>query len=757
VSHPASQSMDDITRSREQAAWASLSSSLTRKSANVPAAAAPLPWLSFLWASLPSEVGRVCEVNVQFVAPRGGAAARNALLSRVPSAQFYGLAFSADNRSQREGMRAALAAEPAIAGLHNRSGAFLFFGDKMRTVRAAPALDRCDAMIVHDNRKVMADMPNILQRVAVGSTGSNVLVLHGPACLRPRGAAPWCDSWVELVSRRLVIPLGCVPGGDDEGWCVGRVVTSSACSQRHPLLPQLPVSPKRSHARGVSGSGLGSPTSGMPTSGAPLQLLAPTSVYPWRRPLYEYESDGWQSVEVAGLRLGYWWRYFTVIPHCEEGARSPDTMATGGASPGAGRVCLFFKNHVFESWVGGVSSVDGGRSFEGEASLVIPTTWPVARMTHNLAIERDDDDGGSFILVGGQFKLRGSARCGRRSGNVVPCRPGLPGYNGLWMVRGRSWRFVDPGKGTSQISTRLGGEELARRSDEAILAGSSTWSADRARWIFNGTHPGCIERRSRFFASMAHLGSCEFDGRLSLVRFRGELRLFARANPATHGQRFVQTTSSADGGRTWGPFAMVSIDGYEHSTGDIYFFAVSRNPVHSGSLVALFPLAHRFRGCIGIAVSTDGLRWSAPTPLLRCAVHGERATHHPAQGFVREGGAVSLYVHENVPGVTSDITPTAATMRDFPYLKLPRPRLVRHTMPSEVLLNWTHATLAGLGMKHPSGKPSHPEPITTAQFDPAPAPARAPLSHPGGRHGRVRGANAGLVRLRGHDRHGANG
>ena len=72
---------------------------------------------------------------------------------------------------------------------------------------------------------------------------------------------------------------------------------------------------------------------------------------------------------------------------------------------------------------------------------------------------------------------------------------------------------------------------------------------------------------------MAHLGTCEFDGRLSLVNFRNVLRLYARANPAVHGQRFVQTVASYDEGRSWGRFEFVRIDEYDHAQGDVYFFA----------------------------------------------------------------------------------------------------------------------------------------------------------------------------------------
>ena len=322
-------------------------------------------------------------------------------------------------------------------------------------------------------------------------------------------------------------------------------------------------------------------------------------------------------------------------------------------------------------------------------------------MTHNLAIAQVGAAHGrapGYLIVGGQYKVFGAATCGRRSGNVVPCRPNLPRYNGLWLARGQSWRYMASSAGQLRPSG-LSAEDLARRADAATTAGTAQWR--HARWLFNGTHSGCVERRSRLWASMAYLNTCEFDGRLSLVRHGDQLLLYARANPAIHGQRYVQMAASDDDGRTWGPFAFVSIAEYAYPEGDVYFFAVSPNPVHAGSLLALYPLAHRFRGCIGLSASTDGLHWSAPTPLLRCAVHGERAVHHPAQGWVREGeSSVALFVHENVPGVTSDHTPTREQMATFPYLKLPRPRLVRHTIPSDALLRWTLSALRPENMSH---------------------------------------------------------
>ena len=167
-------------------------------------------------------------------------------------------------------------------------------------------------------------------------------------------------------------------------------------------------------------------------------------------------------------------------------------------------------------------------------------------------------------------------------------------------------------------------------------------------------------------------GVCEFDGRLALVAFKGELLLFVRANLAAAGRRHVQVTrmraAEADGvldmdngtaarrgwrsrwpsarssargsgahdeadreqdrldgrnaghsrdGTRWAPFKTVHLGGYD-ATGDVYFFAAQVNPAHNGSLVAIFPLVHRLRACLAIAASYDGVHWSRVTPLLSC-------------------------------------------------------------------------------------------------------------------------------------------
>ena len=67
------------------------------------------------------------------------------------------------------------------------------------------------------------------------------------------------------------------------------------------------------------------------------------------------------------------------------------------------------------------------------------------------------------------------------------------------------------------------------------------------RNVINGSHPGCLEGRDWLPYLRDHQGggssrACEFDGRLSLLHFKKRFWLFARQNPATHSQRFVQVT-----------------------------------------------------------------------------------------------------------------------------------------------------------------------------------------------------------------------
>ncbi len=249
------------------------------------------------------------------------------------------------------------------------------------------------------------------------------------------------------------------------------------------------------------------------------------------------------------------WRYFSVFecgggnatraasPPRLRGARlrganaaaaaAARTARAQGAAEGAPPVCLLHKDKAHETTVMGFSSADGLHFVEPR--LVAHKQWPF-RMTHNLAILRRPaaaaaasasagaegaeggggaagagggaagaDGGGEYLLVGGQHShgIKGS------KGQ----------HRGMWLALGAKWHAIDK---------RGGG-----------------W---RARLILNGSHPGCVERRDPALMPWAALipGRCEFDGRASLAHFGGRYHLYVRANPAAHGQRFVQVSSSTD-------------------------------------------------------------------------------------------------------------------------------------------------------------------------------------------------------------------
>ena len=196
---------------------------------------------------------------------------------------------------------------------------------------------------------------------------------------------------------------------------------------------------------------------------------------------------------------------------------------------------------------------------------------------------------------------------------------------------------------------------------------------------------------------------------LALVAFGGELLLYTRSNPADHGSRHVQVSRSSDGGESWSAFEQVRIEGYDMGAGDIYYFGAQVNPSHNGSLLATFPLVHRLRGCVGLAASLDGVRWSRVTPLLSCSIFGERTMDQPAlPAMVRRGAEVWLYVHEEVPGITFD---RAVPLLLQPFLlRAERPsRVVRYSFPCRLLASWTEDALGSLGTQRaaPAGGGSH--------------------------------------------------
>lgn len=161
-----------------------------------------------------------------------------------------------------------------------------------------------------------------------------------------------------------------------------------------------------------------------------------------------------------------------------------------------------------------------------------------------------------------------------------------------------------------------------------------TWSVPRH--MLNGTHHNCIECRpdGLYGLSMrAYHNSCEFDGRLSLVFFKGVYYLYTRANVGI-GARYVQVTTSQDLSN-WSTFRPVQLSD-RHL--DIYFWGVQKHPIVSDLLLAIFPSAKRHTACIALATSSDGINWYMVGALKYCSTRGSRSQDHPVFGVVHDHG-----------------------------------------------------------------------------------------------------------------------
>ena len=190
-----------------------------------------------------------------------------------------------------------------------------------------------------------------------------------------------------------------------------------------------------------------------------------------------------------------------------------------------------------------------------------------------------------------------------------------------------------------------------RRGDEGIRFTRGTgwpWSSTRWTWpevAINETDPaGCAERRlARIPLGQGVLDTplCDFDGRLSVVLFKGTYHLFARANlleKAVTGGRYVQSTTSADGLKTWSRWQTLFIQSIPPGFVDFYFWHVQLNPVRDSSLLAIFPVSQPPHACIGISFSKNGIDFSRPINLQqRRASLGWRTVQADGRGKCRAG------------------------------------------------------------------------------------------------------------------------
>jgi hypothetical protein len=177
---------------------------------------------------------------------------------------------------------------------------------------------------------------------------------------------------------------------------------------------------------------------------------------------------------------------------------------------------------------------------------------------------------------------------------------------------------------------------------------------------------GCVERRS------THAPDCEFDGRLSIARLRGEWLLFGRANMAAgrdkrhgiFGGRHVQMTRSRSIEGPWSQFRLLQFEGYPdyvtapvEAARNLYFAAIKPNPANMSTLLGLFAYTRDGDkyGSVSMALSCDGEHWSQLEPLvLTHRTSLGRGDIHPVDGWIVRNGSVHFYIHRGVPGTVPD-------------------------------------------------------------------------------------------------------
>ena len=181
-----------------------------------------------------------------------------------------------------------------------------------------------------------------------------------------------------------------------------------------------------------------------------------------------------------------------------------------------------------------------------------------------------------------------------------------------------------------------------------------------ATLVFNGGHEGCSDVHAQMNGRR-----CEFDGKMSWVSFRGRWLAYARANMLNWGGRYVQMAASSgpDALGPYGKFGTIDIEGYSaKGPGNIYYGAVTHNPVDSATLVGLFPINEGRPGqvnangdtYIGMALTCDGVHFSQLTKLIASQGREGRTYDQPVDGLVLRGDTVYLYVHLDVEHISPE-------------------------------------------------------------------------------------------------------
>ena len=325
-----------------------------------------------------------------------------------------------------------------------------------------------------------------------------------------------------------------------------------------------------------------------------------------------------------------------IIPHLHPSERYGDVVRCGGFDFFLTRVDRVRNEEVWDTLVrlrvGNRSGTPRGHKYS--------RPWKTTQFSRNADLTTHNaagvcaGDGKSLVLFGGRDMDTGKIE------------------NGIRRQEHGIYRVVAPVEEAvfskvAQNSTHMIGDDrnlLNWTSPELVLSGDPL-------------DTGCIERRDG-------VARCEFDGKLSVVRYRGQLLLFARANVSPvfdaiwgNGGRHLQVALSSDEGKTWRPFRMVDFDGYMPSKANNIYYAIAAafmtkpngTADEEQQLALIFPAAIRNRGGVWVAFSSDpdGVQFTAPELIMESPIlQSGRTADHPVA--MRSIGAANRAEDANV-------------------------------------------------------------------------------------------------------------
>lgn len=178
------------------------------------------------------------------------------------------------------------------------------------------------------------------------------------------------------------------------------------------------------------------------------------------------------------------------------------------------------------------------------------------------------------------------------------------------------------------------GAGVMHATADALARAPLRWSAPTLVLTGDTAATGCIDELAE---------TCQFDGKLAVVRFKGRVWLYARSNLLRDGgARHVQCASRpvkpGRAGMAWSRFSQIEIEGYRRGEkrNNLYYFSVLRIPSRPNFLAAVFPAAIEGEGGVYWSTSFDGLKWSAPVRLMPSALRDNyRTADHPVDGWLR--------------------------------------------------------------------------------------------------------------------------